>query len=131
MSPVRPRVRVVGHTQEPEHYRLRDFLTRAAQPYEFLEAGSPEAERLLAERGISDAELPILVDDEDVHVGVTVDSLARAWRLSSPPMRAHYDLAIIGAGPAGLAAAVYAASDGFSTLLIEADVPGGKPPTPR
>ena len=55
-----------------------------------------------------------------------VASLADAWRLSSPPSRAHYDLAIVGAGPAGLAAAVYAASDGLSTVLIEADVPGGQ-----
>ena len=52
--------------------------------------------------------------------------LAEAWNLSTPPSRKHYDLAIVGAGPAGLAAAVYAASDGLSTVVIEADVPGGQ-----
>lgn len=126
MSPVRPTVRVVGRSFDPEHYRLRDVLTRTAQPYEFFEAGSPEADELLATRGLTSAELPVVVDGDDVYTGATVMSLAEAWGLSSPPSRAHYDLAIVGAGPAGLAAAVYAASDGLSTVAIEADVPGGQ-----
>ena len=54
MSPVRPIVKVIGVWLEPEHHRLRDFLTRVAQPYEWLEAGTPEAERLLGERGLVD-----------------------------------------------------------------------------
>jgi len=119
-------VRVVGRSFDPEHYRLRDVLTRTAQPYEFFEAGSPEADELLATRGLTSAELPVVVDGDDVYTGATVMSLAEAWGLSSPPSRAHYDLAIVGAGPAGLAAAVYAASDGLSTVAIEADVPGGQ-----
>jgi hypothetical protein len=53
MSPVRPTVRVVGQSREPEHHRLRDFFTRTEQPYEFLELGSPEAAALLAERGLA------------------------------------------------------------------------------
>jgi thioredoxin reductase (NADPH) len=119
-------VQVVGRSFDPEHYRLRDVLTRTAQPYEFFEAGSPEADELLATRGFTSAELPVVVDGDDVYTGATVLSLAEAWGLSSPPSRAHYDLAIVGAGPAGLAAAVYAASDGLSTVAIEADVPGGQ-----
>jgi thioredoxin reductase (NADPH) len=126
VSPVRPTVQVVGRSFDPEHYRLRDVLTRTAQPYEFFEAGSPEADELLATRGFTSAELPVVVDGDDVYTGATVLSLAEAWGLSSPPSRAHYDLAIVGAGPAGLAAAVYAASDGLSTVAIEADVPGGQ-----
>jgi thioredoxin reductase (NADPH) len=126
VSPVRPTVQVVGRSFDPEHYRLRDVLTRTAQPYEFFEAGSPEADALLATRGLTGAELPVVVDGDDVYTGATVTSLAEAWGLSSPPSRAHYDLAIVGAGPAGLAAAVYAASDGLSTVAIEADVPGGQ-----
>ena len=126
MSPVRPTVQVVGRSFDPEHYRLRDVLTRTAQPYEFFEAGSSEADELLATRGLTSAELPVVVDGDDVYIGATVMSLADAWGLSSPPSRAHYDLAIVGAGPAGLAAAVYAASDGLSTVAIEADVPGGQ-----
>ena len=56
----------------------------------------------------------------------TVHGLAEAWNLSTPPSRKHYELAIVGAGPAGLAAAVYAASDGLSTVVVEVDVPGGQ-----
>jgi thioredoxin reductase (NADPH) len=117
---------VVGRSFDPDDYRLRDFLTRTAQPYDFFEAGSPEADELLAARGLSGAELPVVLDGDDVFVRATVVSLAEAWGLSSPPSRLHYDLAIVGAGPAGLAAAVYAASDGLSTVAIEADVPGGQ-----
>ena len=126
MSPVRPTVRVVGRSLEPEHHRLRDFFTRTAQPYEFLELGSPEAAALLAEHGLAARDLPVVVDGSDVYPNATVPLLAEAWNLSTPPSRKHYDLAIVGAGPAGLAAAVYAASDGLSTVVIEADVPGGQ-----
>jgi thioredoxin reductase (NADPH) len=126
MSPVRPTVQLVGTRLDPEAHRVRDFLTRIAQPHELLEEGSPEADALLAARGAAGVATPALIDGDDVHAAVTVASLADAWRLSAPPSRPHYDLAIVGAGPAGLAAAVYAASDGLSTVLIEEDVPGGQ-----
>ena len=126
MSPARPMVQLVATRLDPETHRVRDFLTRIAQPHELLEAGSPEAEALLDARGAAGVQTPALMDGDDVLGAVTVASLAEAWQLSTPPSRAHYDLAIVGAGPAGLAAAVYAASDGLSTVLIEADVPGGQ-----
>lgn len=126
MSPARPWVWVVGRRLDPEHHRLCDFLTRGAQPYEFLEAGSDEADSFLAARGLSGAQLPLVVDGDEVYAGAMVDALAEAWNLSTPPSRTHYDIAIVGAGPAGLAAAVYAASDGLSTLLIEGEIPGGQ-----
>jgi thioredoxin reductase (NADPH) len=126
MSPVRPPVALIATRLDPEAHRVRDFLTRIAQPYELLEQGSPEAHALLAARGATDVPTPALIDGDDVLGAVSVASLAEAWRLSAPPARDHYDLAIVGAGPAGLAAAVYAASDGLSTVLIEADVPGGQ-----
>ena len=126
MSPVRPTVLVVGQSLEPEHHRLRDFFTRAAQPYEFLELGSADAAALLAQHGLAAPDVPVVVDGNDVYPNTTVPLLAEAWNLSTPPSRKHYDLAIVGAGPAGLAAAVYAASDGLSTVVIEADVPGGQ-----
>ena len=126
MSPVRPAVQLVGTRLDPEAHRVRDFLTRIAQPHELIEEGSPEADALLAARGAAGVRTPALIDGDDVLAAVTVASLAEAWRLSSPPSRSHYDLAIVGAGPAGLAAAVYAASDGLSTVLIEEDVPGGQ-----
>jgi thioredoxin reductase (NADPH) len=126
MSPVRPSVQVVGRALDPEHHRLRDLLTRSAQPYEFFEAGSTGADHVLAINGAQDAQLPVLIDGDEVHTAVTVEALAEFWRMSSPPAKKHYDLVIVGAGPAGLAAAVYAASDGLSTLVIEEDVPGGQ-----
>jgi thioredoxin reductase (NADPH) len=126
MSPVRPSVQVVGRALDPEHHRLRDLLTRSAQPYDFFEAGSTGADHVLASHGAQDAELPVLIDGDEVHRAVTVEALAELWHMSSPPSKAHYDLIIVGAGPAGLAAAVYAASDGLSTLVVEEDVPGGQ-----
>ena len=111
---------------DADHYRLRDFLTRTAQPYEWHEAGTAEAETLLEGLGLVDAALPVLVDGDRNLTGATVESVARAWGGLQAPQRAHYDFVIIGAGPAGLAAAVYAASDGVSTMVSDRDVPGGQ-----
>ena len=120
-------MKVVGRRLEPEHYRLRDFLTRAAQPHVFYEAGTPEAEAILAEAGVAGAELPVVVEeDHTVHPAATVERLAEVWEVFGRPKHDHYDLFIVGAGPAGLAAAVYGASDGLSTAVAEADVPGGQ-----
>jgi thioredoxin reductase (NADPH) len=126
MSPVRSTIRLVGRSLEPEHHQLRDFFTRAAQPYEFLELDSSEAAALLAEHGLTARDLPVVVDGNDLYPNATVPLLAEAWHLSTPPSRKHYELAIVGAGPAGLGAAVHAASDGLSTVVIEVDVPGGQ-----
>ena len=111
---------------DAEHYRLRDFLTRTAQPYEWHEAGSTEAGLLLASLGVADANLPVLVDGERTFTNATVESVALAWGGLQRPKHAHYDFVVIGAGPAGLAAAVYAASDGLSTIVCDRDVPGGQ-----
>jgi thioredoxin reductase (NADPH) len=117
---------VVGRRLELEDHRLRDFLTRTAQPYEFHEAGMPDAQAVLAHAGALDAPLPVVIDGDTVHPHATVESLAAAWRVHAGPQKTHYDLVIVGAGPAGLAAAVYAASDGLSTAVAEEDVPGGQ-----
>jgi thioredoxin reductase (NADPH) len=111
---------------DAEHYRLRDFLTRTAQPYEWHEVGSAEADLLLGRLGLSDATLPVVVDGDQKFTAATVETIAIAWGGLQPPKRAHYDFAVIGAGPAGLAAAVYAASDGLSTIVCDRDVPGGQ-----
>jgi thioredoxin reductase (NADPH) len=126
MSPVRPTVQVVGRRMDAEHYRLRDFLTRTAQPYDWYEAGSPDGDRLLEGLGLAEASLPVLVDGEERYQAATVESIARAWGAFKPAKQKHYDFVVIGAGPAGLAAAVYAASDGLSTLVCDRDVPGGQ-----
>ncbi|MGH2980162.1 MAG: NAD(P)/FAD-dependent oxidoreductase [Solirubrobacterales bacterium] len=126
VSPVRPTVHVVGRRLDPAHHNLRDFLTRGAQPHEFHEADSAEAEAVLAAAGATGAELPVVIDASTVHAGATVQGLAEAWRIFARPSRAHYELAVVGAGPAGLAAAVYAASDGLATVVAEREVPGGQ-----
>ena len=123
---MRPTVQVVGRRMDAEHYRLRDFLTRTAQPYEWHEAGSAEADALLQSLGLVDPTLPVFVDVEGTLTGATVEKIMVAWDGRHPPKHAHYDFVVIGAGPAGLAAAVYAASDGLSTLVCDRDVPGGQ-----
>ena len=130
MSPIRPTVHLIGSRLTGEAHELRDFLTRIAQPYEFHEAGTAGADQLLAAAGARRPRLPALVDD-----GTSTRARARqfvdAWSIREPPKLSHYDLAIVGAGPAGLAAAVYAASDGLSTIVFERDVPGARHRTRR
>jgi thioredoxin reductase (NADPH) len=111
---------------EAEHYRLRDFLTRSAQPYEWHEAGSPGADQLVEKLGLQGAVLPVLIDGEETLQAATVESVMAAWGGNGAAKRKHYDFVVIGAGPAGLAAAVYAASDGLSTLVCDRDLPGGQ-----
>src|SRR2546423_6449529 len=104
MSPVRPTVQVVGRRMDAEHYRLRDFLTRTAQPYEWHEAGSAEADALLERLGLRDAPLPVLVDGDQTYTAATVESVALAWGRFQPAKRANLDFVGIGHGTAGLAA---------------------------
>lgn len=126
MSPVRPTVTVLGRRAGVEDQRLRDFLTRTAQPYEWVEAETPAADELLARVGAGEVELPLLVEDGLLLEGATVERVVEAWQTTTGPSRTSYDLVIVGAGPAGLAAAVYAASDGLATLVVDEDVPGGQ-----
>ena len=126
MSPARPTLKIVGRRRDAEDYRLREFLSRVAQPYDWHEAGTAEADELLASLGLADAALPVVVDGDENYTGVTIESLAREWGGFQPPKQSHYDFVVIGAGPAGLAAAVYAASDGLSTLVSDREVPGGQ-----
>src|SRR5215218_1316915 len=111
---------------DPEHYRLRDLLTRTAQPYEWFEAGTPQADRLLTEKGVENPELPVVVDGDNVYTAATVELLMEAWIQDKGPKSTHYDFVVIGGGPCGLAAAVYAASDGLSTVVFDREVPGGQ-----
>jgi thioredoxin reductase (NADPH) len=126
MSPTRPTLTVIGRRLDPQGHSVRDFLTRAAQPFRWIESDSEEAAQILRERGAEDVVLPVVIDGKSVLACATPETLVEAWGLNPPPARDEYDVAIVGGGPAGLAAAVYAASDGLSTLVSEIDLPGGQ-----
>ena len=116
----------MGRRLDPGDHQLRDYLSRADQPFEFHEHDSPAARVLFARHGIVEPRLPVVVDGERVFEAATLGALLEAWGFSQTPRHASYDTAVVGGGPAGLAAAMYAASAGFSTVLVERDVPGGQ-----
>ncbi|HEY5427304.1 MAG TPA: FAD-dependent oxidoreductase [Candidatus Tumulicola sp.] len=103
---------IAGDSQSPACHELRDFLTRVHVAYEWEERDGTECDVCFA-------------DGPPLH-SPTIRKLAERLGLSAVPRSAHYDVAIVGAGPAGLAAAVYGASEGLETLLIERYAPGGQ-----
>jgi thioredoxin reductase (NADPH) len=111
---------------DADHYRVRDFLTRIAQPYEWHEVGTSDADELLAPRGLDESDVLVLVTEDETHTHVTLDKIAEKLGHRDPPKHDEYDFVVIGCGPAGLAAAVYAASDGLKTAVFDRDVPGGQ-----
>ena len=118
---------IVGVRSSPEAHELRDSLTRAGLPFWFHDPDSPAGIQLLAEVGADGSRLPVL----RFHTGtVLVDPvLAQVWEALGMGTRVDVgscDLAVVGAGPAGLASAVYAASEGLDTLVLEPSVPGGQ-----
>ena len=107
---------------------VRDFLSRNRIPFKWLNPEqSPEALPLLREKGIDDAKLPVvLFGDGTFLVQPTTIQLASKVGLATQAQQDYYDVVIVGAGPAGLAAGVYGASEGLKTLLIDAYAPGGQ-----
>ncbi|MFC1416104.1 FAD-dependent oxidoreductase [Streptacidiphilus cavernicola] len=119
-------IRVVGQPVSPRTHEVRDFLTRNGRPFQFLNAETEGSARALL-RSRPDAALPlVLFPDGTVLTSPTTAELAERIGLSTTASRPHYDTVIIGAGPTGLAAGVYGASEGLSTLLVDADSPGGQ-----
>ncbi|GHO99701.1 fused response regulator/thioredoxin-disulfide reductase [Reticulibacter mediterranei] len=121
-------VRVIGHRWSPQTHQIKDFLTRNLIPYQWLDIeASAEAGRLLEQADLADKSLPIvLLQDATVLVQPTIAQLAEKVGLQTHAGQPFYDLVIVGAGPAGLAAAVYGASEGLRTVLIEREAPGGQ-----
>ncbi|HEX7239857.1 MAG TPA: FAD-dependent oxidoreductase [Longimicrobiaceae bacterium] len=121
-------VRVVGHRWSPRAHALKDFLARNGVPYTWLdvEAG-PEGCALLEQTGMEDARLPVvLLPDGPPLQDPEIAAVAGRVGFQMKPELPFYDLAIVGGGPSGLAAAVYGASEGLRTLLIEREAPGGQ-----
>ena len=125
--PLFERVRVVGPQWDGRSHELRDLGTRNAIPFGFYPTDSPEGQRLLGEH-VADADqvsILVLVDDK-VLVDPSNGEIAEALGMPTRPKLPRCDVTIVGAGPAGLAAAVYAASEGLQTVVIEPEAPGGQ-----
>jgi len=121
-------VRVIGHRFSKESHELRDFLARNRVPARWVDVERDgEARELLAVAGVDAGRLPVaLLEDGSVLERPTVLELAERLGLAAAPAGDHYDLVIVGGGPAGLAAAVYGASEGLRTVMVERDATGGQ-----
>jgi thioredoxin reductase (NADPH) len=124
-------MRVLGTRWSPTSHQLKDFLGRNQVPYQWtdVEAASPDAElqQLIPSIDLKTATLPLVVmQNGEVLTNPGVDELAAKLGLNTRAQTDFYDFVIVGGGPAGLAAAVYGASEGLKTLLIERSAPGGQ-----
>ena len=125
-APVLPAVRIIAGQRSARAHELRDALARSSIPYVFHAADSAAGRSWLAQAGQDGSALPVLLTyTGEVLVDPPNDRVAAVFGLASLPA-ATVDVAIIGAGPAGLSAAVYAASEGLSTLLLEREAIGGQ-----
>lgn len=124
-------IRVLGTRWSPKSYELRDFLARNHVPYQWIDvelsASDPETKRLLDVLGPEAANLPVVLfpDGSKLLEGMPAE-VAQKVGLRTRAQTNFYDLAIIGGGPAGLAAAVYGASEGLHTVMVEREAPGGQ-----
>ena len=124
-------VRVLGTRWSPHSYAIRDFLTRNQAPYQWVDVETAEkiaeVRRLVKAVGAEASSLPmVLFPDGSSLADPSTAQLAEKLGLRVRPEMAFYDLVIAGGGPAGLAAAVYGASEGLRTVLIEMEAPGGQ-----
>jgi thioredoxin reductase (NADPH) len=121
-------VRVVGNQWSPHSTEVRDFLGRNFVPHQWLNIETDEAaKQLLATTGTDPSSLPLVVfPDGSFLPNPPTSEVARKLGLRTKAEFPFYDLVVVGAGPAGLAAAVYGAADGLHTLLIEREAPGGQ-----
>src|SRR5262245_13797927 len=124
-QPSVPLVTIVGERWAPRSHELRDLLERASVPYHFCACDSDEGRTLLQRAGHTGAVPAVLFRDQCLE-NPSDGEVARMLGAGSHPVGGLYDLVVIGAGPAGLAAAVYGAADGLRTLVIERQVSGGQ-----
>ncbi|MGH9431640.1 MAG: FAD-dependent oxidoreductase, partial [Terriglobia bacterium] len=124
-------VRVLGSRWSSRSYALRDFLARSQAPYRWLDIETaerdPEMRRLVEVVGTDASRLPMVFFPDGTSLAdPSTGELAEKLGLRVRPELAFYDLAIVGGGPAGLAAAVYGASEGLRTVMLEMEAPGGQ-----
>jgi thioredoxin reductase (NADPH) len=122
-----PEIKVVGHRWSARSYKVRDFLARNQVPYRWYMSEEPEGERLLAAAGVDGSSLPVVVTPDGEPLADPTDAeLAGRVGLSTTPSGDFYDMVVVGGGPAGLGAAVYGASEGLRTVLVERRATGGQ-----
>ncbi|MFI1388375.1 FAD-dependent oxidoreductase [Streptomyces griseoaurantiacus] len=122
-----PVTKVVGHRWSARSSEVREFLARNQVPYRWYSADEPEGGRLLEAAGQDGLRLPLVVTPEGTPLVEPGDAeLAGQVGLATTPTEEFYDLVVIGGGPAGLGAAVYGASEGLRTLLVERQATGGQ-----
>jgi len=124
-------IRVLGTRWSPRSYELRDFLARNHVPYQWIDvefsANDPETKRLLEALGPEASSLPVVLFPDGTKLLESVPAdVAQKVGLRTRAQTDFYDLAIVGGGPGGLAAAVYGASEGLHTVMIEREAPGGQ-----
>ncbi len=123
-----PALRLYGKRGSPQAYAIRDFLYRSDVPFEWIELGSDEQARAeLGLNSVNDSRLPICIFPDGIRMErPTVRQVTEKLGWFRHPSRSEYDVAIYGAGPAGLSASVYASSEGLRTVLVERFAVGGQ-----
>jgi thioredoxin reductase (NADPH) len=123
----RPRVTMIGHRWDPACAGLRQFLARNQIAYDWMTPDAPGLQARWQAARPADGECPVLkLSDGTLLRRPAMRELAQHLGLQTNPRRAEYDTVVIGGGPAGLAAAVYGASEGLRTLVVEREAPGGQ-----
>jgi thioredoxin reductase (NADPH) len=118
--PVTPQLVLVGSRTSVGAYSIRDFLTRNGQPYEWVDADN-------FSETVEPSRLPLCILPDGARLeAATIEQIASGLGMVSEPLFSDYDLVIVGAGPAGLGAAVYAASEGLRAVAVETVAPGGQ-----
>jgi thioredoxin reductase (NADPH) len=122
-----PEIKVVGHRWSARSSEVREFLARNQVPYRWYASDENEGQRLLAAAGADGRALPVVITPDGEALVEPADAeLASRVGLATTPSKDFYDLVVIGAGPAGLGAAVYGASEGLRTVLVERTATGGQ-----
>jgi thioredoxin reductase (NADPH) len=120
-------IRVIGHRWSQSTYQIKDFLARNQIPFQWLDILSEETQELVEQIGIDPHNLPVLLFPDGTQLTQpSSQELLQKMGIQTHARLPFYDLAIVGGGPAGLAAAVYGGSEGLDTVLIERDAPGGQ-----
>ena len=120
-------VKLIGHRWSAPSFRARDFLARNAVPYRWYSVDEPEGRRLLEAAGAGPDDVPVVITPDAVVLRAPSDAeLAAVAGLNVQPREEFYDLVVVGGGPAGLGAAVYGASEGLRTVLVEREATGGQ-----